>query len=201
MEYKPKAKREMKTNAKGKEYAFVSKEELAAFKKAGLGNTLTDLMNYEAKMRKGGSGKASSGPTKAQQAALDKKMMELQNKPLKPIEDYAKGSKRSAAVPKAMPDRSTKKIDESGKVRNVKPVSPEMRRLSPDFKPEMVKTKKSTAPSEGNAGAPLRAVESMLGIDYGSKAKKTAEDLRKMRKARNEKMGMAKGGAAKKAKK
>ena len=206
MEYKPKAKREMKTNAKGKEYAFVSKEELAAFKKAGLGNTLTDLMNYEAKMRKGGSGKtrsmsASSGPTKAQQAALDKKMMELQNKPLKPIEDYAKGSKRSVAAPKAMPDRSPKKIDESGKVRNLKPVSPEMRRLSPDFKPEMVKTKKSTAPSEGNAGAPLRAVESMLGIDYGSKTKKTAEDLRKMRKARNEKMGMAKGGAAKKAKK
>lgn len=201
MEYKPKAKREMKTNTKGKEYAFVSKEELAAFKKAGLGNTLTDLMNYEAKMRKGGSGKASSGPTKAQQDALDKKMMELQNKPLKPIEDYTKGSKRSVAAPKAMPDRSPKKIDESGKVRNVKPVSPEMRRLSPDFKPEMVKTKKSTAPSEGNAGAPLRAVESMLGIDYGSKAKNSAEDLKKMRKARNEKMGMAKGGAAKKAKK
>jgi len=204
MEYTPKAKREMKKNAQGKEYAFVSKEELTAFKKAGLGNTLTDLMNYEAKQRKGGSGKASSGPTKAQQDALDKKMMELQNKPRsssKPIEDYTKGSKQSAAVPKAMPDRSPKKIDESGKVRNVKPVSPEMRRLSPDFKPEMVKTKKATAPSEGNAGAPLRPLESMLGIDYGSKAKTTAEDLKKMRKARNEKMGMAKGGAAKKAKK
>ena len=196
MEYKPKAKREMKTNAKGKEYAFVSKEELAAFKKAGLGSTLTDLMNYEAKMRKGDSSKtrsmsSGSGPTKAQQDALDKKMMELQKKPSKPIEDWSKGtSKRSVAAPKAMPDRSPKKIDESGKVKNLKPVSPEKRRLSPDFKPEMMKAKKSTAPSAGNAGAPLRAVESMLGIDYGSKTKKTAEDLKKQRRMRNE--GLAK---------
>lgn len=205
MEYKPKAKREMKTNAKGKEYAFVSKEELAAFKKAGLGSTLTDLMNYEAKMRKGSSKTRSmssgSGPTKAQQDALDKKMMELQKKPSKPIEDFTKGaSKRSVAAPKAMPDTSPKKIDESGKVRNLKPMSPEKRRLSPDFKPEMTKAKKSTAPSEGNAGAPLRAVESMLGIDYGSKTKKTAEDLKKQRRMRNERLGMSSGGAAKKKK-
>ena len=136
MEYKPKAKREMKTNAKGKEYAFVSKEELAAFKKAGLGSTLTDLMNYEAKMRKGSK-----------------------TEPAKPA---AKPASRSMPKAEAAPKRDMNK---------------------------------------GASGAPLRALEGMLGIDYGSKAKTTAEDLKKMRKARNEKMGMAKGGAAKKAKK
>jgi len=141
MEYKPKAKRETRTNAKGKEYVFVSKEELAAFKKAGLGSTLTDLMNYEAKMRKG-----------------------------------------------------SKKSNESGKA---KPMSSEKRRPPPR---ETTKAKKSTAPSEGNAGATLRAVESMLGIDYGSKPKKTAEDLKKQRRMRNERLGMSSGGAAKKKK-
>ena len=171
MEYKPKAKREMKKNAQGKEYAFVSKEELAAFKKAGLGNTLTDLMNYEAKMRKGDSGKASSGPTKAQQAALDKKMMELQKQPMK----------KEAAAPKAAAKPAVK-------------AAPKAEAAAPKAAPKRDMNK-------GASGAPLRALEGMLGIDYGSKAKTTAEDLKKMRKARNEKMGLAKGGAAKKAKK
>ena len=73
MEYKAKAKREMKKNAKGKEYAFVSKEELAAFKKAGLGSTLTDLMNYEAKMRKGDSNKSMPTTKKQDMTGFKKK--------------------------------------------------------------------------------------------------------------------------------
>ena len=149
MEYKPKAKREIKKNAQGKEYAFVSKEELAAFKKAGLGSSLTDLMNYEAKMRKGDSGKtrsisSGSGPTKAQQDALDKKMMELQNQPMK------KSSSRSMSNLKA-DTTSSKKSDKEDMTGFKKPA-----KSGEDFiKESMPKVTKRTTPGE-KKGPPAR---------------------------------------------
>jgi hypothetical protein len=210
MEYKAKATREMKKNAKGKEYAFVSKEELAAFKKAGLGDSLTDLMNYEAKMRKGDAGKtrsisSGSGPTKAQQDALDKKMMELQNPPMK------KSSSRSISNLKADTKKS-EKADMTGfkkkdKTDIIKDAMPAPKRVN-------ATAAKKEAPARENRLRSVKKEEDFLGA-YGYKRgtapvkKKEEEEKKKPKKSLYTKPSTmspsllgtyAKGGVAKKKK-
>jgi len=212
MEYKAKAKREMKKNAKGKEYAFVSKEELAAFKKAGLGDSLTDLMNYEAKMRKGDSSKtrsmsSGSGPTKAQQDALDKKMMELQNSPMK------KSSSRSKSNLKAdTSSKKSEKVDMTGfkkkdKTDIIKDAMPAPKRVN-------ATAAKKEAPARENRLRSVKKEEDFLGA-YGYKRgtapvkKKEEEEKKKPKKSLYTKPSTmspslfgtyAKGGVAKKKK-